>query len=109
MPVNLKTVTSAQEGKKKKKDFFKTLFDPVDPDVDNEVDLYLSDTSTKLSSLKKYPTLKKLFLKYNAALPSSASVESLFSLAGRIFVPPRNGLPDQNFEKLLFLKANKHL
>jgi transcriptional/translational regulatory protein YebC/TACO1 len=76
--------------------------------VDNEVDLFLSDTSTKLSSLKKYPTLKQLFLKYNATLPSSASVERLFSIAGRIFVPLRNGLSDQNFEKLLFLKANKH-
>jgi hypothetical protein len=51
------------------------LFDPVNPDVDNEVDLYLTDTSTKLSRLKKYPTLKQLFLKYKAALPSSASVE----------------------------------
>ncbi|KZS19982.1 Uncharacterized protein APZ42_013451 [Daphnia magna] len=48
MPVNLKTATSAQEGKKRKKDFFKRLFDPADADVDNEVDLYLSDTSKKL-------------------------------------------------------------
>jgi hypothetical protein len=84
------------------------LFDPVDADVDNKVDLFLSDTSTKLSRLKKYPTLKQLFLKYNAALLSSAYVERLFSIAGRIFVQLRNGLSDQNFEKLLLMKANKH-
>ena len=83
------------------------MFDPVDADVNNEVDLFLSDTSQKLSSLRKYPALKQLFLKYNAALPSSASVERLFSLAGRIFVPLRNGLSDLNFERLLFLKVNK--
>jgi hypothetical protein len=83
------------------------LYDPVDADVNNEVDLYLSDTSQKLSSLKKYPALKQLFLKYNAALPSSASVERLFSLSGRIFVPLRNGLSDINFERLLFLKVKK--
>ena len=72
-----------------------SLFDPVNPDVDNKVDLYLLDTSTKLSSLKKYPTLKQLFLKYKAALPSSASVEPLFSLAGRIFVTLRNTLSNK--------------
>jgi hypothetical protein len=86
---NLKTATTAPPPqKKKKKDFFKTLFDPVDADVNNEVDLYLSDTSQKLSSLRKHP--KQLFVKYNAALLSSASVERLFSLAGRIFVPLSN-------------------
>ncbi len=56
MPVNLKKGTSAQEGKKRKKDFFKTLFDPVDADVDNEVDLFLSHTSTKLDK-KRTPVL----------------------------------------------------
>jgi hypothetical protein len=72
----------------------------------DEVDLFFGYLATKLSSLKKYPTLKQLFLKYNAALPYSASVERLFSIARRIFVPLKNGLLDQNFEKLLFLKAN---
>ena len=78
------------------------------PAETNEVDLFLADQS-KISSLNKYPTLKKMYIKYNAALPSSASVERLFSLAGRIFTPLRSRMSDKNFEKMLFLKANKRL
>lgn len=73
----------------------------------NEVELYLADPSEELSSLQKYPTLTLLFLKYNAALPSSASVERLFSVAGQIFKPARSNLSDANFEKMIFLKVNK--
>ena len=53
------------------------------------------------------PTFKKMYIKFNAALPSSASVERLFSAAGHIFRPTRNMLSDENFEKLILLKVNK--
>lgn len=73
----------------------------------NEVDLYLSEDIAESSiEIMKYTLLKKLYERYNTALPSSASVERLFSKGGQIFKPTRTRLTDNNFEALLFLCAN---
>jgi hypothetical protein len=50
-----------------------------------EVDNYLEDPSSELSSLFKYPNIFKLYVKLNTGLPASAAVERLFSLGGRVF------------------------
>ena len=68
---------------------------------------YLSDPKT-LTCLHKYPTIKKLFLKYNTTLPSGAPVERLFSMGNLVLTPKRNKLTDARFEKLLLLRYNKH-
>ena len=75
----------------------------------NQLDLFLADSTKKTSSLVKNPSIKEMFLKFNAALPSSASVERLFSVGGSIFRPTRSRLSDSNFEKILFLKVNSKL
>jgi len=46
------------------------------------------------------------FRRFNVALPSSASVERLFSQGGLIYTPKRTNLTDAHFEMLLFLKVN---
>ncbi len=59
-----------------------------------------------LDILKKFPHVKELFCVTNAATPSSAPVERLFSCAGQIFLPRRNRVSDVTFEQLLYLKQN---
>ncbi|XP_057377029.1 uncharacterized protein LOC130698386 [Daphnia carinata] len=94
---------------KRKKDFFRSLTTTNVKNSYNEAVAFMGDPSTTISSLRKYPSIKEMYLKYNTALPSSASVERLFSVAGTIFRPTRNRLSDENFEKMLFLRANNSL
>ncbi|XP_062534372.1 uncharacterized protein LOC134203535 [Armigeres subalbatus] len=58
---------------------------------------------------KPFPRLKQLFLKYNTALPASASVERLFSLVGAVFRPGRANLSDTKLEQQSLLSANAEL
>ena len=70
---------------------------------------YLEDKNSSLGFLHKFPTkVKKMFMKYNSAIPSSAPVERLVSYAGMVMT--KDGcMTDENFEQQLLLKANRHL
>jgi hypothetical protein len=77
---------------------------------DLEVLNYFQDTSKSLSCLERYPSVRRIFMRYNTALPSSAAVERLFSFAGMVHNPKRTRLSDAKFEQLVLLKANgKHV
>ena len=68
---------------------------------------YLESPEKELSMLHRFPNVKKLFIKYNSGLPSSAPVERLFSMSKHILTQSRNRLSDNTFEQLLLLKVNK--
>jgi len=85
----------------------KTTSDVTKPlDVKVQCLTYLSDKSKDLNTLDKYPIIKKIYIKYNTLLPSSAPIERAFSAGQQILTPRRNNLSDDNFECLMFLKHN---
>jgi len=69
---------------------------------------YLDDGDRTLQCLVKFPAVREVFRKYNVALPSSAAVERLFSVAGVIGTAKRNRLRPELFEKLLLQQVNAH-
>jgi hypothetical protein len=60
--------------------------------------------SLDTTSLATFPQLAAAFCRYNAALPSSAAVERLFSAAGQILIARRCNMSDTNFEQFVFLR-----
>ena len=76
--------------------------DAAGSNIEAEVDKYLMDNSSSLSSLNAYPHIKNLYVSLNTALLASAAV-----LGGRIFTPLRSNLSSEHFEMLLFLRMAK--
>lgn len=67
---------------------------------------YFKSGAQGMDTLNEFPLIKKISLKYNAATPSSAPVERLFSLGKLVLTPKRNRMSDKRFEMLLLLRYN---
>ncbi|KAJ8352107.1 hypothetical protein SKAU_G00235830 [Synaphobranchus kaupii] len=75
-----------------------------------EVLNYLQDADKALTSLNKYPSIRRLFLKYNTTLPAGgANVQRLFSHNGHILTPQHTGIAEEHFEQVLLLRYNQDL
>lgn len=79
----------------------------IDQDIELEINKYFSDTRTHLEMLDDYPTIRKVYFKFNTTLSSSGAVERLFSQSSLIFTPRRNRILPSNFEYCLLLHHNK--
>ena len=75
--------------------------------VETEVIDYLKSAPV-MESLHYFPRVKKVALRYNAATPSSAPVERLFSVGGLVLTPKRKRFGDERFQRLLLLRYNKY-
>lgn len=73
----------------------------------DEVRKYLEDSDSSIKSLQAFPIIKQLFIKNNTTVPSSAPVEPLFSLRGRILTPSQNRMTVIHMEQVLLLRYNK--
>ena len=62
------------------------------------VSTYLPCPPGSLATLDGFPMVKKIYMKTNTILPSSASVERLFSCAGLVFTPIRCTISDDHLE-----------
>ncbi|KAM7314020.1 uncharacterized protein ISCGN_003805 [Ixodes scapularis] len=91
-------------------DFFSLGQQTLQPEAQDELSRYLLvPVDHPLSQMKSFEGLHRLFLKYNTAVPSSASVERLFSVANEVLTKKRARLADSNIEKQLLLSSNKEL
>uniref|UniRef100_A0A9J8C1H8 BED-type domain-containing protein n=1 Tax=Cyprinus carpio carpio TaxID=630221 RepID=A0A9J8C1H8_CYPCA len=74
-----------------------------------EVQKYLDGTNKELTCLNEFPGVKKIFIKFNTTLLSSAPVERLFSHGGNILTAKRSSLSDEHFEQVLLLRYNSNI
>lgn len=87
--------------------FFDSANSPSDCTAHNEVRKYLEDSDISVKSLQAFPIIKKLFVKYNTTLPSSAPVERLFSHGGNLLMASQNRMRDDHMEQVQLLCYNK--
>ncbi|XP_061476946.1 uncharacterized protein LOC133381616 [Rhineura floridana] len=99
-----------QEGDDLENDFFNIQpqgkTSTVDTD-EEELLRYLRSPSRELSSLHGFPRVLLCFLQHNTGMPSSATVECLFSTDGNVMNAKRHSLSDVFFEHLVLLRHKK--
>lgn len=84
----------------------------------SEVDDYLAEPCTDMSdnplafwqiNANKFPHLSNLAIRHLAIPATSAPVERLFSIAGKLFRPERCRLNDKTVEQLMMIKCNSNI
>ncbi|KAK3880056.1 hypothetical protein Pcinc_015443 [Petrolisthes cinctipes] len=86
--------------------------------AENEVTLYLNQPCLQndcdplgywKNKQPQFPVLTSLASKYLAIPATSAPVEILFSIAGKLYRPERCNLSDTRFEQLMMIRCNPQI
>ena len=103
---------------KRKKSLFNYMESEIAADTENtggDIDRYLAASCVEITTnpatywsenTMNYPSLEPVARRLLSVPSSSAPVERLFSIAGRVFTPIRCQLKDKRFEKLMFIRCN---
>ena len=91
--------SNPKEKEQKTSEFTMEYEDLDDENEEDEIEKWVKNN--KMRNLNDFPIVKQIYLKYNTALCSQASVERFFSFGKLVFGLRRGGLMDENFEKLL--------
>ena len=75
--------------------------------AETEVKRFLADDSDDITTILAYKRIKKIFLKANVVMPTSAPSERLFSGGRNIMRYNRMKMSDKSFEMQLLLSVNK--
>lgn len=81
----------------------------LEDSVATEVARYMNDDRKNINTLDEYPLVKKVFMRFNTTLSSSAPIERVFSHSKLFFRPQRNKTSPENFERSLLLGLNESL
>ncbi|XP_064477825.1 uncharacterized protein LOC135391490 [Ornithodoros turicata] len=94
-------------GKDSEDDYFSFVLPVAEESGRSVVSRYLAcPSNSPLTALTEHDVVRKVFLRYNTALPLSAAVERVFSIAADIMTRKRAKVTDENFERQLMLKLN---
>ena len=123
--MNFVSSTSEPEGRaepappppKKNKSLFNYMeSEEVDTgNTDGDIDRYLATSCDEMTTnpatywsenTRNYPSLEPVARRLLSVPSSSAPVERLFSIAGRVFTPIRCQIKDRRFEQLMFIRCN---
>lgn len=67
---------------------------------------FFAEGSRETDLLERYPVIKEVFIKFNTPMPSSGSVERMFSFATMLNIPRSHKISDDLFEKRVIMKCN---
>ena len=92
---------------------FESQFTSVTSELDNYlqspcVSMEVNPAEHWKKEISKYPHLSKLAMEVLGVPSSSAPVECLFSIAGKLFRPERCNLKDSRFQELMFIRCNNN-
>jgi hypothetical protein len=97
---------SQNQLQKQSGDYFSWMKQPKVVKNDS-VSNFLNSCDTDLSLLNQFPSVKKVFMKFNTPLASSGTIERVFNYGGMLDDAKRNRISPQNLENNIILKANQ--